>query len=442
MIFVSLIACCVVFWLANRRGMLLAEPYVIFSVSFLYYQFMIPISMTLLGDYQTYTVGYSVSVTPAIMNKLAFTLFAGFTAFTVGYKIIGSPLSARVLRPSAEERVDARRDVRMLLLMIGVLGLITLLFYREELIRLFSGYEEKISVGYTASAFSWLFKEMILIGAVVVNHIIFRGSRPVTTAALAILGFFILSVASSSKDGMVLAMLSGVCCLVRVAPRHQWLGLFGLLAAMFVALLYIVPAYAIYRGGGGIVLDAGTLAGSDIVYSDALGPFVVLVTLMYGSVALPAPSILLSPFMWIPRAIWPDRPIDMSESFAREFMAGWQSGFGMGYSPVAEGYQRYGLWGGPLVLFLTGLLFAALQMGFVRVSRPGLRLALSVTISGYIAFFINRGPMSGIFTQSLQFWLPIVALLYFIVLSNNIATSQKTAPADAVARSSLRRPRP
>jgi hypothetical protein len=121
--------------------------------------------------------------------------------------------------------------------------------------------------------------------------------------------------------------------------------------------------------------------------------------------------------MWIPRAIWNDRPLDMSESFAREFMAGWQAGFGMGYSPVAEGYQRFGLLFGPLVLFLTGLSFALLQTGFMRVSRPGLRLALSVTISGYIAFFINRGPMSGVFTQSLQFWLPIAALLYLIVIT-------------------------
>lgn len=428
MIFVSLIACAVVFWIANRRGMLLADPYVIFSISFLYYQFMIPISMTLLGDYQTYTNGYSVAVTPAIMNQLSFTLFAGFAAFTIGYKIVGSPLSDRVLRPSAEERRDARNDVRSLLLLAGAILLVMLLLYRDELVSLFSGYEAKISIGYTASTFSWLFKEMILIGAVVLNHIIFRGSRPITTAALAILGFLVLSVASSGKDGMVLAMLSGVCCAVRVAPRRQWLGLGALLAATFIALLYLVPVYTVYRGGGGIVLDAGKLAGSDIVYSDALGPFVVLITLMYGAVSLPAPSIFLSPFMWIPRAIWPDRPVDMAESFAREFMAGWQAGFGMGYSPVAEGYQRFGLLIGPLVLFLTGLIFALLQAGFVRVSRPGLRLALSVTISGYIAFFINRGPMSGVFTQSLQFWLPIAGVLYLIVITNKISKNQRPIP--------------
>lgn len=421
MIFVSLIACGVVFWLANRRNMILADPYVIFSISFLYYQFMIPISMTVLGDYQTYTVGYRVSVTPAIMNMLSFTLFAGFAAFTLGYKVVGSQLSDRVWNPSALERSDARDDIKYLTGFAGVLLLSVVFLYREELVTLFSGYKGKIDVGYTASTFSWLFKEVILIGAVVLNHAILRGRRPITFTGLSILGFLLLSVASSGKDGMVFAMLSGVCCLVRIAPRRQWLGLALLLIGSFISLLYLVPIYAVYRGSGGIVLDAGQLGGADIIYSDAIGPFVVLITLMYGAVSLPAHSIFVSPFLWIPRGIWNDRPLDMAEGFAREIMTGWQPGMGMGYSPVAEGYQRYGLLFGPVVLFLTGLIFALLQTGFLRVSRPGLRLTLYVTISGYIAFFINRGAMSGVVTQSLQFWLPIVAVLYLILLKNKIS---------------------
>lgn len=421
MIFVSLIACGAVFWLANKRSMMLADPYVIFSISFLYYQFMIPISMTLLGDYQTYTAGYRVTVTPAIMNMLSFTLFAGFAAFTLGYKVVGSQLSARVWNPSVAERNDARGDVKYLLAFAGMLFLLVVFLYRGELVTLFSGYEGKIDVGYSASTFSWLFKEVILISAVVLNHAILRGKRPITVTGISMLGFLVLSVASSGKDGMVFAMLSGVCCLVRIAPHRQWLGLALLLIGSFIALVYLVPIYAVYRGSGGIVLDAGQLGGTDIIYSDAIGPFVVLVTLMYGVVSLPAHSILISPFLWIPRGIWNDRPLDMAEGFAREIMVGWQPGMGMGYSPVAEGYQRYGLLLGPVVLFLTGLIFALLQSGFLRVSRPGLRLSLYVTVSGYIAFFINRGTMSGVVTQSLQFWLPILAVLYLILLKNKIS---------------------
>jgi hypothetical protein len=130
--------------------------------------------------------------------------------------------------------------------------------------------------------------------------------------------------------------------------------------------------------------------------------------------------------MWIPRGIWPERPIDMAEGFARDFMVGWQPGMGMGYSPVAEGFHRYGLLLGPVVLFLIGLIFALLQTSFVRVARPGLRLALYVTISGYIAFFMNRGPFSGVFTQSLQFWLPVLTVLYLILLANKINKDLRT----------------
>jgi oligosaccharide repeat unit polymerase len=426
MIFISLIACGVVFWLANRRGMILADPYVIFSLSFLYYQFLIPISMTLSGDYNTYTLGYRVSVTPNTMNMLSFTLFAGFAAFTLGFKLVGSPLTARVWNPPAEDRRTARGDARTLLAFAGFLLAVVLIFYREELVTLFSGYEGKISVGYNASTFSWLFKEATLICAVVLNYLIFRGSRPIAVASLSIFGFLVLSVASSGKDGMVFAMLSGVCCLVRIAPRRQWLGLVLLLAASAFALIYLVPVYAVYRGGGGIVLDAGRVIGSDIYFSDALGPFAVLITLISGAVSLPAHPIFLSPLLWVPRGIWSDRPLDMAEGFAREFMIGWQPGMGMGYSPVAEGYQRYGMLGGPIVLFLTGLIFALLQAGFVRFARPGLRLALYVTISGYIAFFLNRGPMSGVFTQSLQFWLPILTVLYLILLADHIKRSQSS----------------
>lgn len=420
MIFISLIACGAVFWLANRRGMMLADPYVIFSLSFFYYQFMIPISMTLSGDYNTYTLGYSVSVTPAVMNMLSFTLFAGFTAFTLGFKMVGSPLTSRIWNPSVEDRRNARGDAKILLAFTGFLIFVILLLYREELVTLFSGYEGKISVGYNASTFSWLFKEATLITAVVLNYLIFRGRNPIRVAALSILGFLLLSVVSSGKDGMVFAMLSGVCCLVRVAPNRQWLGLVVLFAAIAFALIYLVPVYAVYRGGGGLVLDAGRVIGSDIYFSDALGPFAVLITLIAGAVPFPAHPILLSPLLWIPRGIWNERPIDMAEGFAREFMIGWQPGMGMGYSPIAEGYQRYGLLGGPIVLFLTGLIFSMLQSGFVRTARPGLRLALYVTISGYIAFFLNRGPMSGVFTQSLQFWLPVLGVLYIILLVSRI----------------------
>jgi len=417
MIFLSFAASALIFIYTVRGNFKIFDPYTIFSVSYLYYYYFIPMHMTVTGDFRTYTPGLQVYVSPDAMNQMSLMLATGFLAFTLGYKLIKSPFDNQKFLGSVKtSSPEDNHYIRAILMAAFALLLVMFTVYRETLVLVFSGYQAKIDTIYAASAFSWVYRIVLVLGSVILNHAILYGRRPILLTTAAVLGYLVLAFASSSKDGMVFGLLSVACGIYRVLPKRQWLAFAGLLGGATFALVYLVPMFSVYRADG-VFVWSGAGIHHDMIYSDALGPFVALVMLMSSSLYSLAHPLYQAVYLWVPRALWPDRPLDIAESFARDVMANWRPGIGMGFSPVAEGYQRFGLFLSPLHLFLTGFLFALLQYGLARFSSPRLRLAIIVTVNGYVAFVTNRGPVSSLVTQTVQIWVPIIAILMVAALT-------------------------
>ncbi len=421
MIFISMILCCIVFAMASGRKFSLIEPYTIYFISYLYYFFLIPISMTVIGNYTTFVGDTDIFVTSWDMLQLSVINFMGFVAITIAYKLVGSPIRASDLDAGADAKSGTSSHEMIVLtvgLVLAVLALVAL--FPRELRLLLSGYEAKISTIYASPTFSWLFESIIVIFGVLVNQHILKSRVPIIATVVALIVFIFAGFISSSKGPFVFAFLSAACLFFRFARHRQWLGFILLIGGGAVALLYVVPVLSIFRSTGTVQFFQPSIGRADVIYSDALGPFGVLVLMLGGLKAPPPHSLLLAPFLWVPRGLWHSRPVDIGESFARAVIPGWQPGWGMGFSPAAEAYQRFGLLLSPLFFLLFGLSFFFLQRLFARFVSPEMRLALVVTTCGYLAFIANRGSLAGMLTQSLQLWALLLVLLTFAGVARQI----------------------
>ncbi|MFM6852693.1 MAG: O-antigen polysaccharide polymerase Wzy, partial [Sphingopyxis sp.] len=122
-----------------------------------------------------------------------------------------------------------------------------------------------------------------------------------------------------------------------------------------------------------------------------------------------------------------------AEGFARDVMTGWQAGFGLGFSPFAEGYARFGVVGSAAFMALVGATTAVLQSTFARAIAPAMRVPAMLTIGGLVSVLVLRGAFSGLITQSVQNWLPLIIIsLVATELAKRIdAAQQRGRPAPA-----------
>ena len=63
--------------------------------------------------------------------------------------------------------------------------------------------------------------------------------------------------------------------------------------------------------------------------------------------------------LWIPRAIWENRPLDAPRSFVRLHMKEWKPRHGLGYFPLAEAYQNFGVIGAFIQFLIFGVIWGA-----------------------------------------------------------------------------------
>ena len=148
-----------------------------------------------------------------------------------------------------------------------------------------------------------------------------------------------------------MAVLAGLCMIYRLGSRNKTVFLVLFLTAAVIGFGIALPMYAVYRGTGELTLDFLKNGDVETFYSDPVGPFAATIYILQShDTQLLTNAVTTSPLwssfiLWIPRAIWPDRPLDMSEAFARFVFEHWQPGYGMGFSPMAEGVLRFGDWG-------------------------------------------------------------------------------------------------
>ena len=228
-------------------------------------------------------------------------------------------------------------------------------------------------------------------------------------------------VYSNQKSPIVIAGLALGSLLLRGGRDRRHPFLFTLLVFSAPIVLGISAlVFSLNRGGGSLDLVNRIRLTGFLTGVEPAGPFYSLVVEVRDPGASapgiwPGESVLHAAVGWVPRVIWPGRPMDLSLAFAQTHKADWQPGQGFGFSPIAEGLVQGGIVGLGAFFFLIGIIVASVRNTFARVEVGGTQVAglyeafFFVGVI-YLCFIFFRGPLQGFVTGFVQSALILVPL--------------------------------
>lgn len=432
MIYLSLISVLAIHgWLFGKRG--LVDPVSVFFLAFLYYSYLTPIAILAFNIYGLDVAGQLSYVTISTINQSAIIFFLGYTAYAFCYYLVSQKALADAHFSSNETILQILKNdyVKIVLIFVTiVIGLLST-YFRNELIEATDSYEGKISGNYTASGYAYLIGTAFTLLSLIFNYFILNAKRCNVVAAAGIAIFIALSVLTYSKVPLIYGALCAFCALHRYRYLPFWLVMLMLIGGAILMTLIFIPAFSIYRGSGQFELMWPTEDSFSLVLSEASGPYTIVHLALNGYVNVTGYPLWESFVLWVPRAVWPDRPLDLAEAFAREVIVNWQVGFGLGFSPFAEGYARYGLLGSSLFMGMMGAVTALLQSLFSIAVPKAMRVPAILTIGGYVSVLALRNPFSALITQTLQNWAPVIVVsLIAMELTRRLSSPHPVAHPD------------
>lgn len=407
------ILCCLIFIFSKTEKNVLLDPLTLYFIGMVYYGFMIPAFMAFTGDYYIDFQGSEISLSIAEFEELSYALGSGYAAFVVGYRLITPRhyIDDALNRARKLQNQEIYSEERVTILVASFSALICISFFSNELAAVLTSYASKIETRYDASAFSFLYNFSILsLAGLMAFRVIFR-PHPLRNSLIFATLMFVWSFLTFSKEPMVLGGLILLAGASRLFPNRQNSILIAVLFVMGLVLLFLIPAFSFYRATGVVTFVDVRLYPVSFVFSDANGPFSTIVLAVKQGSSINLNSLVESFALWVPRAIWSERPLDAAETFAQAVMADWRPGYGLGFSPFAEGILRFG-WLSPILLFIAGATASSLQRAIASLAMPSLVPSFLLINQGYILFTFHRGAFSGLITTTLQFWAPLLVLTF------------------------------
>lgn len=388
---------------------MLLDPLTIFFVGMMYYGFMIPAFMLFSGNYYIDFLGSEISLSNTEFDQLSYALGSGYIAFIFGYRLITSRnfIDEALARAQDLQRQENDKAEAVLKFTVILSIILCIVLFSREILSVLSSYSNKIETRYEESAFSFFYNFTITVSAGFMVFCVIKYNNPLRNALIFSIFMFVWSFLTFSKEPMVFGGLILLAGASRALPNRQNLIFITALFAMVLALIFLIPAFSFYRATGVVNFVDVRLYPVSFVFSDANGPFSTIVLAVKQGNSIELNSLFESFALWVPRAIWLERPLDAAETFARAVMADWRPGYGLGFSPFAEGVLRFG-WLSPILLFIAGVTVSALQRLTVSLAMPSLVPSFLLINQGYILFAFHRGAFSAVITAIFQFWLPFL----------------------------------
>lgn len=391
-----------------------------FVVGLFLYYVAIPLESSVLG-YAEIVVGSQVVY---LDEQFKITVLVLANLALMGF-MTGLTLTASLSRINKKRHAQCCPSTPRSIVIVTIGSALLLLFFFRDQIIASGSYYGNVDVSYSQPMYSFLMMIAVTSASVLVAIEVMRWGR-ITAVALAIVAICVVwGIYSSNKDPIVIALFSLSICLhiYRYKKIHVIL---ALPAVLLLASLGTIT-FSAYRTG---VIDSkvdlisivSENAGKGIIKRlDPAGPLVSLHHAVETRDRTYGATYLQSLYNWIPRAIWPDRPLDISEESARKLIPNWQRGFGMGYSPLAEGYTNYGILGGFVQYFLYGLIWGLSILLISTLRRKKSILLWSAvhwTFGAYMLFVMHRGPFSFFSKSLIHVFVPVlIAWFLFDVLN-------------------------
>lgn len=366
-----------------RRGDAHVVPVFMFGLSCLIYLVAIPVELQLRG---TDVFNRSGEWREASQSELLASVVCAIVmlcSFVLG---LGRNLNWGQFAPRGEY-VGAVKTVVAFL----SLGLVVLFMGN---IRSASTYAGNIAQSTQSPMYMFLVHAWMLLMALVLVAYLSRGRSGLVKG----LGIFLImagwSAYSNDKDAMVVAAVASLAAILRrSASKLSPLGWIGMMVVTGAATLTLARAFSMFRAGK---FDMASWVGSDwsVTISDPAGPFGSFVDVARGESGVeiyPGESLLSAPFMWIPRSVWPARPVDVSVQYAQSHMEGWVPGQGLGFSLAADAWLNGSWFGVAAFGFVLGLL--GRWLGGAGAHVGGMRPALYAVGYPFVLFVSLRGPL-------------------------------------------------
>jgi len=408
----------VVFASMSNKKRFFVDPFSWLFYGYFMFSFFIPLNMALTSDRiipflngQAYLI-----VSDETIDAMVLLGLFGFFGVSLGYSLVSKNFLWNVveLDSAGYSEIEIEKIWRnQIILSMGV----TIFFVATQagsIALSLQGYAENVSESAENSLYGFLkYFTFFCISCAISFNILYR-ARPIRAVLTAMIIFCSASIFLFSKTYFMLAIFSVFCYLHRI--KFQRIGLAGVGSVLIglVVMYVLMPAYSIYRGTGTFELQRALESKSEMIYSDPIGPFGIFTYLYKFEAGVTIPDFLYSFILWIPRFIWPNRPLDAAEATAQSLLPNWTPGAGMAFSPLVEGYLRGGYLGCFVLLLCLGATLAGLAGAILRLYPSIMRVPILTSIVAYIFFMCNRGAYSGVFTQILQFFMPYTFLFYLI----------------------------
>lgn len=366
--------------------------------AFLYY-IAIPMELSLRNMDSFVLSGVAYEVSPDLQLKIVAMGTMALVAFAAGYKFTGFAPFQRPADKSVQLHDYAPAPIPKHLYILTAASIALLLVFYQDDLQGVSSYEGHYTIAYSVPVFSVL-TELAVIGlAMIAAMLVCRRTLRARMLAILLVGLIVAwGIYSSDKDPLLLGLLAIGSTFVQRRGRFQFRVLLGIVVVILVSGP-LVELFSAYRADVELTADNVRLDGV-MLDRDPTGPLVSLIETVedrtiehrYGQTFLDGIILL------IPRSVWPDRPLDLSEQFVRERLGNrWKAGMGMGYSLLAESFLNFG-WFGPLIQYLfLGLLWGygwrSIQTYCERTSHEYWQ-ALYCSVGYYTLIIMHRAPFS------------------------------------------------
>lgn len=356
-----------------------------------------------------YGIPYTLAPTDVIL--LILMTIVAIVCFTIGLRFSGISYS---LRTAGVANGTLPGGISFTLLIFLVL-----LFIFRNVAEAALSYTGNVELAYSNAIFSWIAFFAPILLAISAGHLLLKSFRwrYAVLAALILLVCFSLGVLTSSKDPMVIAFLG---LLVPIhgkrdkRVKHFWVETVCLL----LLTASLIPIYGQFRGYNRVTAEIVSPEVLGFTVGDQYGPMVSLQDIVqrrewelrFGLTYLDVIPLL------IPKAVWQNRPLDLSESFAREIMQKWSGGEGCGFSMMAESIVNFGYCGCIIQYLLFGFLWGYCWKWVCRLSNPYYFNLIYRTAGLYLLVLAHRGPMAAVFKSLLQMTVPLILIYSLDVL--------------------------
>jgi len=399
-------------YFAEREGYY--STAVVFGISAFVYYIAIPLEMALF-DEEIRAAGDFVFLSPAQQVQISLMGLLAFVAFLVGYRFSkfvplegGEPEDG----PAPAARPAGRVPRSLLILGAGSVAALALVFAPQLRVTAVS-YETSYETAYDYSVFSLLCLYAVLALALVTAVLACRRPARPVLALVIVTPLFFWGIFSSSKQPMFIALLGLATYFLGKRSRSPKLLLW--IGGCAVALMLLSPIFSMYRAGY-TLSEAWDDYYCGVSRTDARGPIFSLAREMSERDKLAfGGTYLTNVFLWIPKFIWPERPLDLSEAFARDNIIDWNPGQGLGYSLLAEAYVNFWWFGSLIQYFLIGLLWGKVWALLRKILRPAGEAywrAIYGVVGFYLLTMMHRGPTPATSKTMLQIFVPIILLRY------------------------------